>query len=109
MLFRSVQSVSRVYLPHADLLARALYDRGRLNDYIDRINDRQEIGTLLKNVFGDDWANIKTQDNRSIFPAQLQKWTDNQITELRPMIRNGMGQLSEGVTSISQLLTRYRS
>ena len=103
--FEYVQSSNRVYIPHADLLARALDQRRLLNDYIDRINrckyetydDRidchREIRKFLKDIFGDDWVNIKTQDNRSLFPTQLQKWTDNQITDLRPMIRNGMGQL----------------
>lgn len=91
--FEYVQSGDRVYIPHADLLARELYNRGHLHDYIDLINDRQSIEPLLKNVFGDDWATLKTQDDRSIFPTQLQKWTDKPITDLRPMIRNGLGQL----------------
>jgi CRISPR-associated protein Csm5 len=82
-----------VYLPDADLLARELYQRGSLNDYLDRIRDRQEIGTLLKQVFGDDWAGLKSSDGRSIFPIRLPKWTEDKIADFRPMIRNGMGQL----------------
>jgi CRISPR-associated protein Csm5 len=91
--FEYVQSSNRVYIPHADLLARELYQRGKLNEYIDRINRREEIEPLLKTVFGDDWANLKSSDGRSIFPTQLEKWTDKHITDLRPMIRNGMGEL----------------
>jgi CRISPR-associated protein Csm5 len=91
--FEYVQSSNRVYIPHADLLARELYQRGKLNEYIDRINRREEIEPLLKTVFGDDWANLKSSDGRSIFPIQLQKWTNDCIRDLRPMIRNSMGQL----------------
>jgi CRISPR-associated protein Csm5 len=91
--FEYVQSGKRVYIPHSELLARELYRYGRLNEYIDRIDLSEPIEPLLKTAFGDDWANTRTQDNRSIFPTQLQKWTDDRITDLRPMIRNGMGQL----------------
>ncbi len=91
--FEYVDFNGAVYLPDADLLARELYQRGSLNDYLDRIKDRQEIGTLLKQVFGDDWAGIKSSDGRSIFPIRLPKWTEDKIADFRPMIRNGMGQL----------------
>jgi CRISPR-associated protein Csm5 len=91
--FEYVDFNGAVYLPDADLLARELYQRGSLNDYLDRIKDRQEIGTLLKQVFGDDWAGLKSSDGRSIFPIRLPKWTEDKITDFRPMIRNGIGQL----------------
>jgi CRISPR-associated protein Csm5 len=91
--FEYVDFGGAVYLPDADLLARELYQRGRLKDYLDRIKDRQEIGTLLKQVFGDDWAGLKSSDGRSIFPIRLPKWTEDKVTDFRPMIRNGMGQL----------------
>jgi CRISPR-associated protein Csm5 len=91
--FEYVDFGGAVYLPDADLLTRELYQRGRLKDYLDRIKDRQEIGTLLKQVFGDDWAGLKSSDGRSIFPIRLPKWTEDKITDFRPMIRNGMGQL----------------
>jgi CRISPR-associated protein Csm5 len=91
--FEYVDFSGAVYLPDADLLARELYQRGRLNDYLDRIKDRQEIGTLLKQVFGDDWVGLKSPDDRSIFPIRLPKWAEDRITDFRPMIRNGMGQL----------------
>jgi CRISPR-associated protein Csm5 len=91
--FEYVDFGGAVYLPDADLLARELRKRGHLQDYLDRIKNHQEIGTLLKQAFGDDWAGIKSSDGRSILPIRLPKWTDDEITKFRPMIRNGMGQL----------------
>lgn len=90
---------NRVYLPDCDALAQALRDKGKLQEYINCIEapskDRQEITSLLKNAFGDRWYDIKTDDGKSIFPEDRssRRWTENKITDLRPMIRNGFGQL----------------
>jgi CRISPR-associated protein Csm5 len=91
--FEYVQSGNKVYLPDADLLARELYQRGLLPDYLERIKQREDLTSLFSRAFGDDWASITTKDGRSLFPIRLQKWTDDRITDLRPMIRNGFGQL----------------
>jgi CRISPR-associated protein Csm5 len=91
--FEYVQSGNKVYLPDADLLARELYQRGLLPDYLKRIKQREDLTPLFSRAFGDDWTSITTKDGRSLFPMRLQKWTDDRITDLRPMIRNGFGQL----------------
>lgn len=97
--FEYVATDNRVYLPDCDALAQALRDKGKLQEYINCIEapskDRQEITSLLKNAFGDRWYDIKTDDGKSIFPEDRssRRWTENKITDLRPMIRNGFGQL----------------
>lgn len=96
--FEYVQTSKKVYLPNQEALAKALHKKGGryLNDYIQAISDRQDIDTLLKDAFGEQWWNT-TDDTTGelIFPknAISQKLTDDRITDLRPMIRNGMGQL----------------
>jgi CRISPR-associated protein Csm5 len=74
-------------------LAREIYHRGHLSDYLERIKQQEDLTSLLDRAFGNDWANATTKNNRSLFPIRLQKWTEDRITDLRPMIRNGMGQL----------------
>lgn len=93
--FEYVQTNKFVYQPDQDALAKALKERRFLNDYIRRIEDRDEIVSLLEDAFGDDWQKIKTADGQPIFPKERRslKWTDQKITDLRPMIRNGFGQL----------------
>lgn len=91
--FEYVQSGNQVYIPDADLLARELCQRGYLSEFLERIKQREDLTTLLDRAFGDNWAKTATKDSRSIFPIRLQKWTDDRITDLRPMIRNGMGEL----------------
>ncbi|MEC4816689.1 MAG: type III-A CRISPR-associated RAMP protein Csm5 [Scytonema sp. PMC 1069.18] len=95
--FEYVQTAKKVYLPNQEGLAKALLQRGGnfLNDYIQRIEDGQEITTLLQNAFGRDWWNATNVEGEAIFPknAISQKWTSANITDLRPMIRNGMGEL----------------
>lgn len=85
---------NRVYLPNQQALAKALYHRGKLQEYIRRIENREEITSLLKEAFGDNWQNEKL-DGQPIFPNTgiSRKWTEEKITDLRPMIRNGFGQL----------------
>lgn len=92
--FEYVQTSNRVYLPNRDLLAKALYQRGKLQEYLRRIEKREEISSLLKEAFGENWQNEKL-DGQAIFPNTgiSRKWTEEKITDLRPMIRNGFGQL----------------
>ena len=93
--FEYVQSDNRVYLPDRDALAKALYKKGLpcLNDYIQTIEDRSELTDLLNNVFGEQWPQAKDPNGRSLFPPEQidVKWTDQRITDLRPMIRNKFG------------------
>ena len=79
--FEYVQTPSRVYIPNRDLLAKALFQRGRLQEYINRIEDREEIGELLEDTFGDSWRNQKLGD-RPLFPPTgiSRKWTEDKIT-----------------------------
>jgi CRISPR-associated protein Csm5 len=99
--FEFVEAGNKVYLPDTDLLARELYKRGKLQDYITAIEHRESISYLLKQVLGDQWWEVKL-DGKPIFPEHKisQKWTDKSITNLRPMIRNGFGQLYIPGTSI---------
>lgn len=99
--FEYVQTPSRVYIPNPDLLAKALYQRGRLQEYINRIEDRQEIDSLLKATFGNNWQEEKLEE-KPLFPETgiSRKWTEDKITNFRPMIRNGLGQIYLPGTSI---------
>jgi CRISPR-associated protein Csm5 len=93
--FEYVQTAKKVYLPNQEALAKALHQRGRLKDYIGIVEEREDITPLLEATFGSNWWNETDTNGEPIFPkiASSQKWTDLRITELRPMIRNGMGQL----------------
>lgn len=95
--FEYVQKGNRVYLPNQEALAKALHQRGRLQEYIRRIEDQKPITSLLEDTFGENWKNITSADDEPIFPktASSLKWTDQEVKDkdLRPMIRNGMGQL----------------
>jgi CRISPR-associated protein Csm5 len=95
--FEYVQTAKKVYLPNQEVLAKALQQRGNrfLDDYIQQIENRQDITKLLIDAFGDRWETATNDQGERLFPEHtiLQKWTDQQITDLRPMIRNGMGQL----------------
>lgn len=90
--FEYVQTSNKVYLPNSNLLAKALYQRGKLQEYIRRIENREELTSLLKESFGDNWQNQEV-DGEAIFPKTgiSRKWTEETITDLRPMIRNGFG------------------
>lgn len=92
--FEYVQTAKRVYLPNSEALAKALLQRGRLQDYISAIENRRDIGQLLEDVFGESWWNAKDKNGDRLFPSGFSsnKWTQEQVTDLRPMIRNGMGQ-----------------
>lgn len=95
--FEYVQTEKKVYLPNQEALAKSLLSQGGsfLNDYIQAIEERQDITRLLKQAFGNEWWNAKDTNNNPIFPKEgiSQKITGDKITDLRPMIRNGMGQL----------------
>jgi CRISPR-associated protein Csm5 len=95
--FEYVQTSNKVYLPNQEALAKALVKQGGrfLDDYIQAIEERQDISSLLKQAFGSDWWNATDTDGELIFPknAISQKLTNATITDLRPMIRNGMGYL----------------
>lgn len=91
--FEYVKTAKFVYLPDQDELAKALRQRGFLNDYIARIEQRDEIITLLEDALGDAWPTALGTEGRPIFPKSLRSvnWAGNAITDLRPMIRNGFG------------------
>lgn len=93
--FEYVQTGKRVYLPNQEALAKTLYQRGWLQDYIRKIENREDITSLLQDVFGNSWQTALDLNEERIFPEQTSslKWTTQKITDLRPMIRNGMGQL----------------
>lgn len=95
--FEYVQTANKVYLSNQEALAKALYQQGGsfLNDYITSIEQKENITKLLENAFGKEWWNTKAPNGELIFPDVFvsRKWTKNEITNLRPMIRNGMGQL----------------
>jgi len=92
--FEYIDAGDRVYLPNQEALAKALYSRGRLQDYIYAIENNNDIKALLKNTFK-DWKQATDPDGNPIFPANQidYKWTNKEITQLRPMIRNGWGDL----------------
>jgi CRISPR-associated protein Csm5 len=93
--FEYVQTAKKVYLPDREALAKGLQRRGRLNDYIRAIEEREEIADILKQAFGEDWQEATDPQGNPIFPEIFidAKWTEQKITDLRPMIRNGFGQL----------------
>lgn len=93
--FEYVATSKRVYLPNPEVLARAFQQQGRLNEYIRRIESQEELNTLLQVTFGDDWENASDSNKEAIFPKHTSslRWTQQKITDLRPMIRNGFGQL----------------
>ena len=93
--FEYVQTAKKVYLPDQEALANALHQRGWLNDYVRTIENCEDIAPLLESAFGSNWWNEQAPNGKPVFPtiANSQTWTEQRITDLRPMIRNGMGQL----------------
>lgn len=95
--FEYVQTDGKVYFPNQEALAKGLLAQGGrfFNDYIQAIEERQDITGLLKQAFGSEWWKAKDTQGCPIFPKEAisQKLTSERITDLRPMIRNGMGQL----------------
>lgn len=82
-----------VYIPNQEALAKALRQRGYLNDYIYCIEDRDPVGDLLEKALGENWEPLEAEDGSSIFPIEQRSlnWSPSKITDLRPMIRNGFG------------------
>lgn len=98
--FEYIKDGSNVYLPHRDALAKALLQKGRHfleNDYLAAIKKNKSIYTLLKQAFGEEWYNMQSAAGVDVFPDRRPIWTqdreDGEMKKLRPMIRNGMGQL----------------
>ncbi|MGB7439989.1 MAG: type III-A CRISPR-associated RAMP protein Csm5 [Coleofasciculaceae cyanobacterium] len=96
--FEYVQTASKVYLPNQEALAKALQKQGGsfLQDYIEAIENQRPIESLLRQAFGDNWTKAKSPEGVEIFPDVRSKWMqqeNQQVTDLRPMIRNGMGKL----------------
>jgi CRISPR-associated protein Csm5 len=95
--FEYVQTSKKVYLPNQEALAKALLKKGGsfLNDYIQALENREDISNLLKDAFGNEWWTETDTENNPIFPeiGISNNWTQSRITDLRPMIRNGMGYL----------------
>ncbi|MEO0416476.1 MAG: type III-A CRISPR-associated RAMP protein Csm5, partial [Verrucomicrobiota bacterium] len=91
--FEYVQSGGYVYLPDQEALARSLRARGFLNDYVQYIEDRQDLTSLLEDALGNEWWTAPGADGEAIFPKKLRirKWAEDRITDFRPMIRNGFG------------------
>jgi hypothetical protein len=62
--FEYVQTTNKVYRLNQEAIAKAFKKQGGrfLDDYIQAINDRQDITNLLKQAFGDEWWNIVDTD-----------------------------------------------
>ena len=103
--FEYVHYGKKIYFPNQELLAKAIYKQGRkfLDDYIDVIANQREpiniqyrIKNLMRQALGEDWYKTKTEDNQVIFPGIRPIWSqvnNPHIGYIRPMIRNGMGEL----------------
>jgi CRISPR-associated protein Csm5 len=92
--FEYVATSRFVYQPNAEALARSLYEQGRLPDYLYAIAQRETILPILEQAFGENWWQAQDTDGQPIFPKVRRslRWTDQPIVDLRPMIRNGLGQ-----------------
>lgn len=93
--FEYIPTARKVYFPDQDVLAKALQQRGKLQDFINAVENREEIADLLRQTFGESWQTATDLEKNPIFPEHLvdAKWTTQKITDLRPMIHNGFGQL----------------
>ena len=92
--FEYVATANRVYLPDAERLARALLQRGRLTDYVQAIYSRESLSRILDQAFGEDWSSVEV-NGQPLFPTHLTsaRWAQSPISDLRPIIRNGFGQI----------------
>jgi CRISPR-associated protein Csm5 len=94
--FEYVATPKFVYQPNAEVLARSLYQQGRLQDYLNVIKHRESILPILEQAFGENWPLAQDANGQSIFPKVTRSlsWADqHSISDLRPMIRNGYSQL----------------
>jgi CRISPR-associated protein Csm5 len=90
-----VATSKRVYYPNPESLATVMKERGQLTEFLQRVENREDLTPLLRQVLGDDWQSALDAEGKSIFPAHTssRRWTEQTISLLRPMIRNGFGQL----------------
>lgn len=91
--FEYVQVGSKIYLSNQEALAHLLQKQSErfIQDYITTIENQESIDRLLKVAFGEEW-----QEKLTSFSDVRPLWTQEEsqkITNIRPMIRNGMGQL----------------
>jgi CRISPR-associated protein Csm5 len=91
--FEFVQVGSKIYLSNQEALAHLLQKQSErfIQDYITAIENQESIDRLLKVAFGEEW-----QEKLTSFSDVRPLWTQEEnekIKNLRPMIRNGMGQL----------------
>jgi len=91
--YEYIQAGNKVYLPNQEALARVLLERGKLQQYIQKIEDKEDIKSLLDSI-DENWQNLTDSYGNQVFPAIgiSRKWVDGKITDLRPMIRNGFGE-----------------
>lgn len=94
--FEYVQTAKKVYLPNQEALAKGLLKKGGrfLNDYIQAIENNENITKLLEQAFGNKWWTATDSNENPIFPENaISHKLAERVTDLRPMIRNGMGYL----------------
>ncbi|QYX29990.1 type III-A CRISPR-associated RAMP protein Csm5 [Sphaerospermopsis torques-reginae] len=94
--FEYVQTAKKVYLPNQEALAKGLLKKGGrfLNDYIQAIENNENITKLLEQAFGNKWWTATDSNENPIFPeSAISHKLAERVTDLRPMIRNGMGYL----------------
>ncbi|QLE58529.1 type III-A CRISPR-associated RAMP protein Csm5 [Nostoc sp. TCL26-01] len=102
-----------IYFPNQDALIAVLSQRGELHNYIkltkEYINERyrliqkrENVLNLLEKILGSNWWTACSSDNTLIFPTASISYnkTDQEIKKLRPLIRNGLGELYIPGTSI---------
>ncbi|MTF39094.1 type III-A CRISPR-associated RAMP protein Csm5 [Cyanobacterium aponinum] len=91
--YEYIQAGGKVYLPNQEALARVLLERGKLQQYIQKIEDKEDIKYLLDSI-DENWQNLTDSYDNQVFPAIgiSRKWVNGKISDLRPMIRNGFGE-----------------
>jgi CRISPR-associated protein Csm5 len=90
-----VATSKRVYYPNGEALAKAMKAPPLLQEFLQRVENREDLVPLVRRVFGENWQTAKDAEGNPIFPEETssRRWTEQQISLLRPMIRNGFGQL----------------
>jgi CRISPR-associated protein Csm5 len=95
--FEYIQDSNQVYIPNQEALLKALSQVDKkgsnfLQSYIHKIQQGQDIKDILNDAFPDGWKSAKDEYGNLIFPTTgiSDKWSED-ITNFRPMIRNGMG------------------
>jgi len=118
--FDYVQTDKQIYFPNQDALLAVLSQQNnlkKLKKYINLVkqylsqrddfqqkDNRRKILALLRQTFGERWFEAEYQvantEGNLIFPIFSHKKTDQEIKDLRPMIRNAFGELYIPGTSI---------